>query len=196
MVAADLKQSRKILRKNIPLDFILLDLELPDGSGLDLMYDVPSGVQVFALTADQSTWTRERCCSAGCVAVLAKNNIHNELEHFLVDAGEQSNNRPIVMRAGEEFNEQYVLFLADSAVRLQRAWRNFDRKAVYLISHRIKGTAIHFGYVEAGFHAQLLTIALKEGSVTEVGEAVRVLCEGLQKSVDLRSRESNPGEKN
>jgi hypothetical protein len=122
-------------------------------------------------------------------------NACNELERFLVDAGEQSNNQPIVLRAGEELNEQYVQFLVDSVDRLQRAWRNRDLKAVNLISHRLQGTAIHFGYAEAGVHAQLLTIALKKGSVSEVGEAVRVLCEGLRKSVDLRFGESNPVKK-
>ena len=73
-LVATLEQARHSLGRFTP-DLVLLDLNLPDGPGLDLLRelknDFPSTV-VVALTSDLKPEERAACLSAGASAVLDK----------------------------------------------------------------------------------------------------------------------------
>lgn len=59
-----------------PADVIVLDLSLPDGSGLDVLYALEQTGQparaAIALTGSGDDVTRERCRAAGCRMLLEK----------------------------------------------------------------------------------------------------------------------------
>jgi adenylate cyclase len=59
-----------------PVDLMLLDLTLPDGSGLDALAEMRSRDIVprvtLAMTGDNQPATRARCIEAGCSDVLVK----------------------------------------------------------------------------------------------------------------------------
>ena len=58
-----------------PVDFMLLDLTLPDGSGLDVLDALRGGglpTTTVALTGHDDAAIRRRCLDAGCTEVLVK----------------------------------------------------------------------------------------------------------------------------
>jgi DNA-binding response OmpR family regulator len=58
-----------------PVDFMLLDLTLPDGSGLDVLDALRGGglpTTTVALTGHDDAAIRRRCLEAGCTEVLVK----------------------------------------------------------------------------------------------------------------------------
>jgi two-component system cell cycle response regulator DivK len=60
-----------------PPDVVLLDMNLPDASGLDLLGDLRArpalaAVPVIAVTAHAMRGDRERCLEAGCDGYLSK----------------------------------------------------------------------------------------------------------------------------
>ena len=73
--AGSLMEARERLRssEDSSPDFVVLDLELPDGNGLDLMPDMPLTTRVIALTAEVNREIELQCHNAGCDAVLEKN---------------------------------------------------------------------------------------------------------------------------
>lgn len=58
------------------IDLMLLDLTLPDGSGLDAVNDLRAAGSapgiILAMTGDSHPETRARCIQAGCADVLIK----------------------------------------------------------------------------------------------------------------------------
>lgn len=58
------------------LDLILLDLSLPDGSGLDVLEELRKRGRLpratLAMTGDNDSKTRRKCLEAGCADVLLK----------------------------------------------------------------------------------------------------------------------------
>lgn len=58
------------------IDLMLLDLTLPDGSGLDALGEMRSRAiaprVTLAMTGDDHPSTREKCIAAGCADVLVK----------------------------------------------------------------------------------------------------------------------------
>ena len=74
--AANLAAARAILAER-PVDIVLLDIRLPDGSGLELAAELsrsgkPAPPAVIALTGALETDVRSAAMSAGCTAVLGK----------------------------------------------------------------------------------------------------------------------------
>lgn len=58
-----------------PVDFMLLDLTLPDGSGLDVLDALRGGglpTTTVALTGHDDAAIRRKCLAAGCIEVLVK----------------------------------------------------------------------------------------------------------------------------
>lgn len=58
-----------------PVDFMLLDLTLPDGSGLDVLEALRAGglpTTTVALTGHDDAAVRRKCLAAGCADVLVK----------------------------------------------------------------------------------------------------------------------------
>jgi DNA-binding response OmpR family regulator len=72
-IAASVAEALGVGRSD-PADLVLLDLTLPDGSGLDLVQPLlAAGCKtIVALTGHDDPDTRARCLAAGCVDVLVK----------------------------------------------------------------------------------------------------------------------------
>ncbi len=79
-LAASLAEARQLASKG-GFDIALLDLRLPDGSGLDLIRDLDAGTRVLAVTANADE--RARCLEAGAHVFLPKPFRLEELEAAL-----------------------------------------------------------------------------------------------------------------
>ena len=144
--AANLREARDHLLAGHCPTSVLLDLELPDGHGLDIIRELPPGVPVVALNADESSETALQCRDAGCAAVLNKSKklyelgqVMTRIEGLCSTASGSNPKQPALAR-------QYNAFLAESRVDLQRASERRDFERVRRIAHRLQGTAVHFGY--------------------------------------------------
>lgn len=72
-IAASIAESIAVARRD-PARLVLLDLTLPDGSGLDLVEPLKAAgcKTIVALTGHDDPETRARCLAAGCADVLVK----------------------------------------------------------------------------------------------------------------------------
>ncbi|WP_176559457.1 response regulator [Rubellimicrobium roseum] len=68
-----------------PLDCVILDVHLPDGSGLELLQQLPAllGLPVIMVTAGDDPALRADCMAAGAVAYFVKPLRRSELELVL-----------------------------------------------------------------------------------------------------------------
>ena len=79
--------ARKILDEITP-DFISLDMEMPDGYGLDLCREIKSDERfessnIVIITSSERPSLREECFQSGAVAFFLKSNIKESLSLFL-----------------------------------------------------------------------------------------------------------------
>lgn len=182
--AGDLKTARRLLRAGAQPTSVLLDLELPDGNGLDLMNELPRGVPVAALTADDSRETVLRCREAGCALVLCKSSKLGDLGSIL-DAIERSpKTAPAPTGSEPELARQYLAYLAETRLDLQQAARQRDFSSARRIAHRLRGTAVHFGFPGIGAGARVLGNALASGSTEQIDTALDALVERLVAAVE------------
>ena len=72
-IAASIAESIAVAQRD-PAALVLLDLTLPDGSGLDLVAPLAAAgcKTIVALTGHDDPDTRARCLAAGCADVLVK----------------------------------------------------------------------------------------------------------------------------
>ena len=119
--AADLREARDKIESAQRLGGVLLDLELPDGHGLDLMRDLPASTPVLALTADVSKEVRLRCEQAGCAGVIAKGE---GVETVLKVLGEYQGRGQDSSPAGHPDSallKQYKAYLVEARIEIDRA---------------------------------------------------------------------------
>ena len=84
-VAGSVGEARELLRTVHP-DVALLDLRLPDGSGLDVLRETRElnpGIRVAMLTAFDTPRVRSSCLSAGVDAFFSKTSEIDELAEHL-----------------------------------------------------------------------------------------------------------------
>ena len=184
--ADSLEQARRSLRAGVRPTSVLLDLELPDGHGLDLMRELPSGVPVAALTADDSRETALRCREAGCAALLSKDERLADLGRVLTEIERRGGEAALTPGHDPALTRRYTAYLAEVRLELERAraLRDFDR--VRRIAHRLRGTAVHFGYAGVGASARLLGVALASGRTEQIAAAVDALGERLLDAVEAQ----------
>jgi DNA-binding response OmpR family regulator len=184
--ADSLEQARRSLRAGVRPTSVLLDLELPDGHGLDLMRELPSGVPVAALTADDSRETALRCREAGCAALLSKDERLADLGRVLTEIERRGGEAALAPGHDPALTRRYTAYLAEVRLELERAraLRDFDR--VRRIAHRLRGTAVHFGYAGIGASARLLGVALASGRTEQIAAAVDELGERLLDAVEAQ----------
>jgi CheY-like chemotaxis protein len=181
--AADLAQARRALRAGPAPTCVLLDLELPDGNGLDLVGELPNGVPVAALTADDSRETALRCRAAGCATLVSKGErLANPAG--IVRAIEALAPEPRAHSAPDpELLWRYVAYLDEARLELQRAHTHGDFNAVRKVAHRLRGTAVHFGYAGIGAGARSLSEAIAAGRAENIGTAIAALGERLGEAI-------------
>ena len=177
--AATLREARNCLRMGCLPTSVLLDLELPDGHGLDIIRELPPGVPVVVLSADDSRETELQCRQAGCAAVLSKSErfrnpgqVMAEMEGNLSTAGAAPRRQP-------ELASKYQSFLAEARIDLQRARDRHDFDRARRIAHRLRGTAVHFGYSGISASARAIGQALASGDVDRIESTLEELIERL-----------------
>ena len=182
--AENLEQARRWLRCGERPTSVLLDLELPDGHGLDLLREVPAGVPVAALTADDSHETALRCREAGCAALLRKGERLGDLGQVL-DEIERSSGRRSSARPERDpaLARRYLDWLAEVRLELERARAHRDFDAVRRLAHRLRGTAVHFGYAGIGVSARQVGTAIAAGRAEQIAAAIDALAECLLDAV-------------
>jgi CheY-like chemotaxis protein len=181
--AEDLKTARQLLHTGSSPTSVLLDLELPDGNGLDLLQDLPRGIPVAALTGDDSRETARRCREAGCALVLSKSSKLGGISEILGKIERDWHPRPLLNRHEPALAERYLAYLADTLLELQQAARKCDLGAVRRIGHRLRGTAVHFGYGSIGASAGELGKAIASGNTRLIDVALDTLLERLAEVV-------------
>ena len=172
--AGSLREAREHLRSsadNSPA-FVVLDLELPDGNGLDLMHDMPLTTQVIALTAEVNREIELQCHNAGCDAVLEKNRELLTLRELVKGRSNGSTTSSIRSPAP---SGSYITFLAEILGELDDAQRKSDFLVIRRIAHRLRGTAIHFGYPGIGSAAKTVSSALRAGRLGQFDTATSSL---------------------
>ena len=184
--AGNLEQARRCLRDGPRPTSVLLDLELPDGNGLDLLRELPSGVPVVALTADDSRETELRCREAGCASLVCKGKRLTHLWRVLDEVESEGREGSFAPAHDSALTRRYTNYLAESRLDLERvlALRDFD--SVRRIAHRLRGTAVHFGYPGIGASARLVGVALASGCADQISAALDVLGEQLLDAVEAQ----------
>ena len=112
--AGDLETARQLLRSGPRPTSVLLDLELPDGNGLELLADVPHGAPVAALTGDGSSETARRCREAGCALVLSKSSKLGDIGEVLQKIERDWHAQPAPSRHEPELAERYLKYLTET----------------------------------------------------------------------------------
>ena len=178
-----LGEAREFLRASAdsPPDFIVLDLELPDGNGLDLMPDVPAATRVLALTADVTREIELQCHNAGCDLVIEKSGELSSLRDRISEAATFRARQDVRDRS---FNHSYVPFLAEILTELHSAQARDDVLTIRQIAHRLRGTAVHFGYPGIGSAAKSVNAALRGGQLDQFKAAASTLCARISDALE------------
>jgi len=181
--AGDLSTARHLLRTGLRPSSVLLDLELPDGNGLELLPDIPPGTPVAALTGDDSSETARRCREAGCTLVLSKSSKLGDIGEVLGKIERDWKMQPLPERHEPELADRYFNYLVDTLRELQLAASKSDLGAARRIGHRLRGTAVHFGYGSIGACAGELGKAIASGNTSVIDSTLDTLLERLAAAV-------------
>ncbi|MGD9257718.1 MAG: response regulator [Gammaproteobacteria bacterium] len=173
--AADLREARSYLHAGNRPTSVLLDLELPDGHGLDILRELPVGVPVVALTGDESRETKLLCRHAGCSAVLSKSGHLGNLGRLMTNMEDHPQESSDTTALEPELARQYSTFLTQTRVELQQARERSDLETVRRLAHRLKGTAIHFGYSGISASARALGDILASGDSRRIQSTLEEL---------------------
>lgn len=183
--AEDLQAARQILRTHDKgkIDYVVLDIDLPDGNGLELIPELGDEVRmIIALTAYETRETHLRCLSMGCDEVLSKGGQLAELSKMLMRPGSPRRAaRPQIPDHGK----MYFKYLAESRLKLEEARQKADFLAVRRIAHRLRGTAIHFGHPGIGRFAKSVTVALAAGQLSQYEAQTSALSASIAEVLEL-----------
>jgi CheY-like chemotaxis protein len=183
--AGDLKSARHILSVGPCPTSVLLDLELPDGNGLELVSDIPRGTPIAALTGDDSSETAQRCREAGCTLVLSKSSRLGGIGEVLAKIERDWHMQPPRHRQNPELADKYFNYLQETLIELEQAANQRDLASVRRIGHRLRGTAVHFGYGSIGACAGELGKAIAAGNTRVIDVTLDTLLERLSAAVGV-----------
>jgi DNA-binding response OmpR family regulator len=181
--AANLEEARCFLRttSNSKLDFVILDLELPDGNGLDLIPEMSATTRVIALTGDGRRESQLQCHKAGCDLMIDKSLDLTKLKQII------TNNRDTdsaTSRRNLDNCFPYVEYLAETRVALQNAMKRSDFLVARRIAHRIRGTAVHFGYPGIGTAAKSVSTAMATGRFDQFNATIDALTARISEAIE------------
>jgi len=181
--AANLKEARRILRAKpgSELDFVILDIELPDGNGLDLIPEINVTTRIIALTADERRESRLQCHKAGCEIMIDKSRDLTKLKQTIIN-NRDNNSAPYRRNLDDCF--PYVEYLAETRVDLEKALKNSDFVAARRIAHRIRGTAVHFGYPSIGTAAKSVSTAMATGRFDQFNATINALIGRIGEAIE------------
>jgi hypothetical protein len=89
-------------------------------------------------------------------------------------------------RHDPDLSGRYRAYLEESVSELRLAARQQDMEAARRIAHRLRGTAIHFGYGSVGVSAGELGKAIASGDSRVIGVALDALLEHLAEAIGQR----------
>jgi hypothetical protein len=141
---------------------------------------------VIALSAHDDRETELQCRSAGCGAVLNKSRDLKGLKDAVLGAAALV--APPRRGLNGSVAAQYATFLAESRVELGCAQARKDYAAVRQLAHRLRGTAIHFGYPSVGFAAKGISSALLAGGEQQRERAIGALIDRIGDALEARHR--------
>jgi CheY-like chemotaxis protein len=190
--AGDLETARQLLRTGLRPTSVLLDLELPDGNGLELLPDLPPGTPVAALTGDDSSETARRCREAGCQLVLSKSSRLGDIGEVLEKIERDWRMEPLPARHEPALADRYFNYLVESLQELRQAASRRDLGSVRRIGHRLRGTAVHFGYGSIGACAGELGKAIASGNTRVIDSTLDTLLERLSAAVGAPAAGTQP----
>jgi len=181
--AASLAEARHFLRSNSDgdLDFVILDLELPDGNGLDLVPEIELTTRIIALTGDGRRESQLQCGNAGCEVMIDKSRDLSKLKQIITSKRE---NNSITSRRKLEDCFPYVEYLAETRVELDKALNSSDLLAARRIAHRIRGTAVHFGYPSIGAAAKFVSTTMATGRFDQFTESITALTARISEAIE------------
>lgn len=154
---------------------VLLDLELPDGHGLALFDAIPDGVPVAALTADETEQTALKCHEAGCRTVIPKGRGVADLGARIAELEKVSAPRQLKAEVEPGLVAQYASYLHDTADEAMQALACGDLQGLRAIAHRLRGTALHFGFEDVDACARAVGPAVMSGDQQAISVAVQSL---------------------
>lgn len=181
--ARTLQAARAALRRGYEPELVLLDLELGDGLGLDLIKELPSAASVHVLTADTTQETKLRCEQAGCSSVIDKAQDLRAVAEGLL----HSDHEPLAarrMQSDLRMERRYIEFLAETRIRLATAIEKGERDVLRAVAHRLRGTAVHFGYAGLSANALSLSRALRARNAAETSVAVTHLNQQISEALE------------
>jgi CheY-like chemotaxis protein len=191
--AGSLGDARRMLksRSGSPFDIVVLDLQLPDGDGLALLPEIDQKTNVVALTADDSRETYLQCINAGCGQVLSKSGDLTKLREILTGTVASTIEERHVSN-GSIY--PYMRYLAEVRLDLEEVRQKTDLLGLRRIAHRLRGTAIHFGYPGIGRAAKSVSVAIAAGNLDQVDMETLALREHIAQALEVfYLRERNAG---
>jgi CheY-like chemotaxis protein len=185
----NLRDAKRIVRSRAgaTFDFVVLDLELPDGSGLELLPEIDEEVSVIVLTADDSRETYLQCRHAGCEVVLNKSGDLSKLNEIFTGTAVSAASRSI-----PDFSYPYLRYLAEVRLELEDARQTTDLLGLRRIAHRLRGTAIHFGHPGIGRAAKSISVALASGLLDQVDAEADVLSARIAEALEAYYLQKSP----
>ena len=180
VVEADsLAAARAVLASDTGLTSVLLDLALPDGNGLDLLGEIPLSLPVAALTADDTKETILLCREAGCAGFFVKGEGRGDPAAIVRAIEGLAEAAPKQVAPDAELQRRYREYLGEVLKELEAASEIRDILQIRNIVHRLRGTAIHFGYVRVAADARAVSEAMATDPAEGMMRAIASLSEAL-----------------
>jgi len=185
-------------------DAIVLDMEMPvlDGYGAATqLRRTGSDVPILGFTGHIGSAARRRVLEAGCTAYLAKpvrRSALLEALRGLMWAGTQTDTAPTIMQAPDpvdDLGELVPLYLEERSadvVRLREAVHAQAWDEIRAIGHRMKGTAVPYGFPEVEVVGRALESAAAAADAASAASAIARLDQLLREARTTSSGSTRP----
>jgi response regulator RpfG family c-di-GMP phosphodiesterase len=147
-----------------PFDFVLMDMRMPGMSGhvaTSRLRDEGYQNPIVALTANVQAGDEQACLDAGCSTYLTKpietSKLFETIEQLLPELMEHkrhdNENRPTALISEKSTDSRFLPLLQKYMARLpsvleelRTAQRDGNTESMLDIVHRLRGTAVNYGY--------------------------------------------------